>query len=156
MQMTQKSIQNILLIDDDKDDCDVFEQALQLISNSLQLSCIHQSEAALTAITAFQPDLIFLDINLPRISGFDCLNEIQTNAKYSHIPIVMYSSSDNPKEVNMAYGLGATLYFRKPTNFSQLVQSLKDIITMTWESPAAIKAQYFRDNQYFPYQSAAL
>src|SRR6476620_8067185 len=113
-----KAIQNILLIDDDKDDCDVFEQALKSISGSLQLSYVHQSETALTAIAAFQPDLIFLDINLPRISGFDCLNDIQANANYAHIPIVMYSSSDNPKEINTAYGMGATLYFKKPTNFS--------------------------------------
>lgn len=151
-----KAIQNILLIDDDKDDCDVFEQALKIISDSLQLSYTHQSDNVLTAIAAFQPDLIFLDINLPRISGFDCLTEIQTNAKYEHIPIVMYSSSDNPKEINAAYGLGATLYFKKPTNFTQLVASLKDIITMTWEAPSAIKAQYYRNNRYVPYQTETL
>jgi DNA-binding NtrC family response regulator len=156
MQVIQTPIQNILLIDDDIDDCDVFGQALQLVSNSLQLSYIHQSEAVLTAIAAFQPDLIFLDINLPRISGFDCLNEIQKSGKFANIPIIMYSSSDNPKEVHAAYGLGATLYFRKPSNFTQLVQSLKDIIAMTWESPTAIKAQYYRNNQYFPYQAEAL
>lgn len=155
MQAT-KVIQNILLIDDDKDDCEVFEQALKSISVSLQLSCVHQSETVLTAISAFQPDLIFLDINLPRVNGFDCLTEIQTTIKYAHIPIVMYSSSDNPKEINTAYGLGATIYFRKPTNFSQLVLSLKDIITMQWEAPAAIKAQYFRDDHYFPYQAEVL
>lgn len=156
MQETNSSIENILLIDDDKDDCDVFEQALQLVSKSLQLSYVHQSEDVLAAIAAFQPNLIFLDINLPRISGFDCLKVIQKSAKYAHIPIVMYSSSDNPKEINAAYGLGATLYFKKPTNFSHLVQSLKEIITMTWDVPAAIKAQYYRNNQYFAYHTETL
>lgn len=152
MPAIKTSIQNILLIDDDKDDCDVFGQALQLVSESLQLSCTNRCEEVLTAITAFKPDLIFLDINLPRVNGFDCLKEIQESAHFSSIPIVMYSSSENPKEINIAYSLGAVLYFRKPTSFSLLVQSLKDIITMPWEAPATIKAQFHSNGKYLPFE----
>ena len=106
-----------------------------------------------TLLERKQIDLIFLDINLPKIDGFNCLKEIQSSAKHCRIPIVMYSSSDNPNEINAAYGFGASLYFRKPIAYIDLVNSIRDILTMKWDNPELIKKQYFVKGKYQSFTS---
>src|SRR5687767_1845612 len=109
MQVIKAPIEHILLIDDDNDDCDVFGDALKTISQAITLTCKNQCEEIIPTIESFKPDLIFLDINIPRITGLECLKEIQHNAQYRKIPIVMYSSSENKKEIHIAYSIGASL-----------------------------------------------
>lgn len=152
MELSGKPIRNILLVDDDIDDSYIFEVALKEISSSIQLARENSCEQIIEALDGCTPDLIFLDINLPKIDGFNCLKFINENAVHCNIPIVMYSSSYNPKEIAFAYEFGASLFFNKPCKFADLVEGLRNIIFMDWSNPKTIKLQYHNKGQYQPYQ----
>ncbi|HYH14941.1 MAG TPA: response regulator [Flavisolibacter sp.] len=151
MQNIKASINSILLIDDDYDDCFVFETILKEVSSTVKLTCLNTCETILQSLDGCQPDLIFLDINMPKIDGFTCLQKIQESATYCRIPIIMYSSSNSTKEVIKAYGYGATLFFSKPTNYIALKESLKNILIMDWNNPSVIKEQFFKNGKYTTY-----
>jgi DNA-binding response OmpR family regulator len=148
----QAPIQNILLIDDDYDDCIVFEQLLREVAPSIKLTCLNSCKDVLSIIERCKADLIFLDLNMPKENGFYCLKIIQESASYNRIPIIMYSSSGNTKEINIAYGLGATLYFKKPSRYFELEASLKSILALDWCNPDVVKQQYFKEGKYHTYE----
>jgi CheY-like chemotaxis protein len=68
------------------------------------------------------PQLMLLDINVPRRTGNQVLERIRNSPRCAHIPVVMISSSDSPAERNRAFKLGATAYFRKPSNLSEFME----------------------------------
>ena len=152
MELSGKPIRNILLVDDDLDDSYIFDVALREVSSTIKLTRENSCEQIIKALDDCNPDLIFLDINLPKVDGFDCLKFIHENAVHCNIPIVMYSSSHNPKEIVYAYEFGASLFFSKPSKFADLVEGLRNIIFMDWTNPKVIKLQYYNEGQYQPYQ----
>lgn len=128
MSAVKTTIQKVLLLDDDRDDCEIFEQVLLEVNPSLQLYCLHKAEALLEAIKTQQPDIIFLDMNMPKINGIECLRMLYKEGICNTIPVVIYSDSENPKEIEIAYKLGATLYFRKQAQMAELVQRINQIV----------------------------
>ncbi|HEX2535729.1 MAG TPA: response regulator, partial [Chitinophagaceae bacterium] len=91
-----KPIRHILLMDDDLDDCDIFTEALAEAARGIRLTCRQNPEEALEDIPSLEPDLIFLDINMPRKNGFECLKDLKSGEDSRHIPVVMYSNSGRP------------------------------------------------------------
>ena len=63
---------------------------------------------------SLQPDLILLDINMPRMNGFEVLDRMRSNPKLAVIPVVILTSSNNDADVSVCYSLGARSYFVKP------------------------------------------
>jgi CheY-like chemotaxis protein len=118
----------VMLIDDDKDDCDIFcEAANEIVECSCH--CVHDSQEALRVLfrTSKLPDCIFLDINMPALDGFTVLQRIKSNPKLSKIPVVMYSTTPNPLEAEKSLQLGAHRFIRKTANFRKLVDSLRQV-----------------------------
>jgi CheY-like chemotaxis protein len=124
---------HILLADDDFDDCFFFENALKEIPISNRLTTVRDGEELMNylhANTNQLPDVLFLDLSMPRKSGFECLTEIKEDEKLKDLPVIMISTSfprDNKYEqniINMLYKIGAMDYIRKPGNY----QSLKEVI----------------------------
>jgi CheY-like chemotaxis protein len=123
---------NILLADDDTDDCYFFKEALKEFSLSTQLTAVHDGEELmhqLTKETNELPDVLFLDLNMPRKNGFECLSEIKLNKKLNHLPVIIYSTSFHTKIADMLYRNGVTYYISKPTEISKLKKTVQDIIT---------------------------
>ena len=82
--------QKLLLADDDSDDCTFFSEALQDLPVSATLSVVKdgiQLMSTLTNSTSQLPDILFLDLNMPRKSGFDCLSEIKSNDKLNFLKL---------------------------------------------------------------------
>ena len=117
----------ILLIDDDKDDRELFCEAIEEVNN--EIIC-HTSTNCRTAIEKLNskeievPDIIFLDINMPGISGWQCLVLLKENDAYKHIPVVMYSTTGHAIDIEKAHELGAFCFFLKPSDFKDLKESL--------------------------------
>ncbi|GAA4317115.1 response regulator [Flaviaesturariibacter amylovorans] len=145
-------INKILLVDDDPDDGFLMEKALLDVSPDLQLRYLEESDHLLALLAAEVPDLIFMDINMPRCNGMDALAELKRSA-YAHVPVVMYSSSDRISSVTAAYEQGATLYFRKPASFGSLVDALRVLIGYDWSNPDAVKASQLLGGQYLPFET---
>ncbi|HEV7332837.1 MAG TPA: response regulator [Flavisolibacter sp.] len=148
MQTDRHSILKILLIDDDEDDYIVFKLAISEVDDSIQLLYCNCADNISQILAQTRPQLIFLDINLPRINGIECLQQLQNDTIGKTIPVVMYSSSELPRDLQLSFDSGASLYFRKPTDVSKLISSLKEIFAMDWNQPGVIRAKYLIDGRY--------
>lgn len=119
-----------LLADDDVDDVILFCEALREIDPSIQCYTAHDGKAALDLLDGgltHLPDIIFLDINMPRMNGWQCLVKLKDSEKYQGIPVLMYSTSTNQKDADMAVDLGALCFFSKPNEFNELKKVLEVI-----------------------------
>lgn len=106
----------ILLVEDDEDDQDLFITALSGIKNVALFDVASNGAQALEKLRQSDvlPSLIFMDINMPGMSGIECLSEIAKDPKISDIPIVMLSSSTHFRE--QVCGLGARAFIKKPNS----------------------------------------
>lgn len=121
----------ILLVDDDKDDGDLFGEALQQVDASVTFKHLHDERKAFESLSnwpADSPDLIFLDINMPAVSGWDLLRKIRNDETLKHVPVIMYTTSSQIKEARLAEELKATGFITKPSDFRLLVNMLTDIL----------------------------
>jgi CheY-like chemotaxis protein len=118
----------VMLIDDDKDDCEIFCDAANQVSEC-KCHCVHNAMDALTILDKTQklPACIFLDINMPVMDGVTVLTHIKRNPRLSKIPVVMYSTTSNPKEAEKCLTLGADRFIRKTTDYRKLISSLREI-----------------------------
>jgi CheY-like chemotaxis protein len=111
---------NILQIDDDCDDCEFFEQALKTVSNATYTSMHNPIEALHKLVSReLQPDLIFMDVNMPVMSGPELLTEIKKGEGIKDIPVILLSTSSLLSK-NHGKVYGAKDYLIKPNTFSEL------------------------------------
>lgn len=128
---------NILLAEDDADDRYFFQEALHDFSLPTDLSIVSDGEQLmqrLTEGTQKLPDVIFLDLNMPRKNGFECLAEIKVNEKLKQLPVIIYSTSFHKKIGEMLYENGANYYISKPSEISQLKKAVQQMITLIAEN----------------------
>ncbi|WP_260850246.1 response regulator [Flavobacterium anhuiense] len=126
------------MADDDEDDRMLFADALQELDVPIELK---QAPDGLRLLDMLYqavlelPEIIFLDINMPGRSGFECLKEIK-NAEggLSGVKVVMLSTSSTPENIEFSYALGADLYAVKPSSFQSLKELLYHILTMDWDN----------------------
>jgi len=132
---------NILLADDDADDRSFFENALKEIPVDTRLTTVNDGEQLMDHLSKNSdqlPDVLFLDLSMPRKGGFECLTEMKDDIKLKDIPIVMFSTSytqDFNYELGMIavlYKLGVQDYIRKPGTVAELkeliLHSLRKVI----------------------------
>ena len=120
----------ILLADDDIDDCIFFKEALVELLLSTHLTTVNDGEQLmqlLTNETNVLPNVLFLDLNMPRKNGFECLTEIKLSKKLKQLPVIVFSTSFEQEVVNQLYKNGAQYFIRKPSEFSQF----KNIIQLS-------------------------
>lgn len=118
-----------LLIDDDADDSDLFREALEETDPGITLLCAGNGEEALKRLKELPlPSLIFLDINMPRMNGWECLKRMKQTPEYKDIPVLMYSTSSHQREIDIAIDLGALSFFTKPHSYSELRKMMKHIV----------------------------
>ena len=133
----------VALLDDDPDDHDLFKEAFLGIDPSISVHLLNDEIITRIDKPFVSPGLLFLDIKMPGIDGFAYLKNLRA-AGYWDLPIIMYSTSNHPDQVKKAYELGADLFFRKPYSFTELRNSLAQIISLDWREPGKIKGLYMR------------
>ncbi len=124
---------NILLADDDTDDCIFFRNAVQELLPSTNFIDVHDGEQLmylLTDETKPLPHVLFLDLNMPRKNGFECLSEIKLNEKFKKLPVIMFSTSFEQEVVNQLYQNGAHYFIRKPSEFSQFKKIVQHTLSI--------------------------
>jgi CheY-like chemotaxis protein len=121
---------SLLLIDDDTDDQLLFNEALHEINMPISCDTAPDGMNALKKLQAGStlPDIIFLDLNMPIMHGFECLKKIKAHALLQTIPVIIFTTSNSPIDINMAKQYGAAAYFCKPMHFNQLCSQLKSIL----------------------------
>ncbi len=127
---------NVLLADDDLDDCNFFKHALEELDLSAQFTTVHDGEQLMSYLDENSeqlPHVLFLDINMPRKNGMECLAEIKRNAKLKDIPVVMFSTSNSWDTINLLFRSGSHVYIHKPSDFAQLKQVIQHALPIAEE-----------------------
>ena len=121
---------NILLIDDDEDDQEIFLTALGKIDRTIICTAIDNAREALDMLIKgkINPDLIFLDLNLPVMNGQQFLMEIKKEKALSDLPIVILSTSSHRATIELIRELGATDFHSKPDSFTELIDIIKTVL----------------------------
>ncbi len=129
--MIAENIKKIFIAEDDEDDLDLFATvAKQLVPEAEIVSAtdgIYLFEN-LRDQTPPLPDVIFLDINMPKMDGYECLKRIKEDAAWKHIPIIILSTSVLPKDIDYMHNLGAACYMKKQNTFSQFKLKLEEAL----------------------------
>lgn len=135
--MDNKENMRILLTDDDADDREFFADAVADIHLNFPVEFCENGLELLNRLYNKEldiPDIIFLDLNMPVMSGFESLKQIRDDAKFKDIPIIaIYSTSATEDGIKNTFGLGANAYIVKPTDFNDLKKLLKKVIEMDWK-----------------------
>ena len=132
---TSKTPAKVILADDDKDDQETFHEALKETKIPAELITVNNGKELLDTLkdpAEPDPDIIFIDINMPVKNGKEVLAEIKSDEELSKIPTVMLSTSENTKDVEDAFNGGASLYVRKPYSFRNFILMLKKIFSLKW------------------------
>jgi CheY-like chemotaxis protein len=127
----------ILNVDDDQEDREFFCEALREIDSSIICLTAKSGTEALAILQNHMPlpDFIFLDINMPMMDGKQCLKELKTIPELKHIPVIMYSTSTDTREIKECYKLGAEDFLIKPNNYQKLVNDITSIFAFSKRSP---------------------
>ena len=122
----------ILLADDDGDDCLLFENALDEIAVATNFESVQNGEDLMDYLhkTAILPDIIFLDMNMPRKNGAVCLTEIKSNKILQSIPVIIISTSLEQSLIEFLYTNGAHYFIRKPNSYAKLKFVINHAITL--------------------------
>ena len=124
---------HILLADDDESDRELFKEAFDELEMKPVVEMVNDGQQLMKHLSKEDvrlPNLIFLDLNMPRKNGMECLKEIRSNEKLKDISVAIYSTSASEKDINDAFISGANIYVRKPNDFNTLKQLLaKAVIT---------------------------
>ncbi len=124
---------NVLLADDDIDDCIFFKEALGELLLSTDLTVVHDGEQLMQLLsndTIELPHILFLDINMPRKNGLECLAEIKLNERLKDFPVIIFSTSFEQDIVNVLYESGARYFIRKPSEFEQFKKVILHTLTL--------------------------
>jgi DNA-binding response OmpR family regulator len=114
---------NVFLAEDDLEDCHLFQEALEELPVSAHLTTFHNGEKLMKWLTQKKnklPDVLFLDLNMPRKNGFASLGAIKRNSKLDSLPVIILSSAPEEYKVKQVFNDAAHYYIRKPTEFSEL------------------------------------
>ena len=143
-------IHRILMIDDDEEDFFLFKEAVKAINKDITVSFLQDCDKDPTHFPWLQPDIIFLDLNMPRCNGFECLRKLKTG-EHKDVPVVIFTTSRNQGHIDKAYECGAALFLAKPFSFTDLVNALKGILQLNWLDPSSITKNYFNNGTYQAY-----
>jgi DNA-binding response OmpR family regulator len=114
------------LIDDDADDQEIFSLALTQINEDFECQVANNGLEGLQQLRKFKilPDYIFLDLNMPKMNGKECLKEIKKNDRLKTVPVIIYTTSSSTMDMADTKALGATAFITKPFSLTELTEKL--------------------------------
>jgi len=134
----------ILLVEDNLADAMLFSEAIKEFENLASLHCINDAEMVKSYLQNYSgkigqssPDIIILDLNLPKIGGLQLLKEIKTNSQSSLIPTLILTNSMSKKEMMEAYRLGAAGFIQKSIDFVEYKESIETVV-LYWSKVVAL------------------
>lgn len=132
-------VRRILMADDDVEDQEMVAMAfkaaginedLRFVNDGVELlDYLHHAGSFEGEVDAPRPDLILLDLNMPRLDGHGALRQIKNEESLSNIPVIVLTTSTSEKDVEETYRQGAQSYIVKPFSFTDLVTKVQNILT---------------------------
>lgn len=127
---------NLILAEDDDDDIEFFTDVIAEISTDIKINVTKNGNELMTLLEIEKelPDFIFLDLNMPKKSGFECLKEIRSSEKWKAIKVVILSTTSDQEQIKEVYKMGADLYLQKATSYSTFKNNLSMALQMDWDT----------------------
>jgi len=141
--MISKNI-DILLADDDNADCLLFKDALEELPISANLTIVHNGEQVMEEISRKDgqfPDILFLDLNMPRKNGFASLGEIKRSTELEKLPVIIFSTASDSETVKKVFRDAAHYYICKPSDFGQLKKVIYEALTLVLQKKNSLPLQ---------------
>lgn len=125
----------VLLVEDDEDDQFLFSDALAELPFPTELTIVNNGKDAVEKLarTDSKPDIIFLDLNMPKMNGKDCLKLIRMDETFCSIPCIILSTSSAHAEIEETYSAGANLYLLKPNENDNLRKMVNKVLKLNWK-----------------------
>jgi CheY-like chemotaxis protein len=129
----EEKLPSLVMVDDDPDDCFLFKRALQengfankvvFLADGQELMDYLNGQVK-SAKGSLESQVVLLDLNMPRLDGREALRRIKDDEALKKMPVVILTTSKNPEDVQNAYGLGASSFFSKPSDYRELVYLFK-------------------------------
>ena len=127
---------NICLADDDEDDRLFFTDAFDELKINTKVKTFNDGVELMNYLNSedsILPNVLFLDLNMPKKNGVECLLEIKLNEKFSDIAIAIYSTSSSEEHIEETFVNGANIYIKKPNDFENLKKILSEVVSMNWQ-----------------------
>jgi CheY-like chemotaxis protein len=127
---------HILLADDDEDDRLFFKDAIEELKVKTIVTAVNdgvQLMNYLNTADAQLPHVVFLDLNMPRKDGMQCLKEIRSDVRLKNLSIAIYSTSSSEEDIEETFVRGANIYIKKPNDFGALKKILSEVISLNWQ-----------------------
>lgn len=132
----QEDYINIILADDDIDDRLFFTDAFDGLKITTKVKTFKDGVYLmdyLNEIDSTLPNILFLDLNMPRKSGMECLKEIKQNQRFNDVAIAIYSTSASEEDIENTFIMGANIYIKKPSDFKTLKKVLSEVVIINWQ-----------------------
>ena len=127
---------NILLAEDDKADVLLFQEAINELPVTVHFTSVVNGQQLVEGLNKPKnklPDVLFLDLNMPRKNGFAALAEIKRNQAMEKLPVVIFSTAGEEEMINQVYKDAAHYYIRKPSDFNELKKVLYRVLRLIAE-----------------------
>lgn len=132
----QEDFTYVVLADDDEDDRLFFTEAFDELKIRTKVKTYKDGIELMEALKHSDselPNILFLDLNMPKKSGIECLIDIKKEKKFDNIAIAIYSTSASEEDIEDTFVNGANIYIKKPHDFKQLKKILSEVVTTNWQ-----------------------
>ena len=127
---------HIILADDDEDDRLLFTDAFRELKINTKVNTFNDGVELMDYLNtpnAVLPNVLFLDLNMPKKNGIECLCEIKKDNRLSDIAIAIFSTSSSEEHIEETFVKGANIYIKKPSDFTTLKKVLAEVVTINWQ-----------------------
>ena len=138
--MTNLKKNIVALADDDPDDREIFADVCSDVDLNLEVVLFKNGKELLDHLDtpkAKIPGILFLDINMPVVDGFECLRAIRSKTEFNELCVIVYSTSVNSADVSKAKNLGADGFLQKPSSYGKLRTAFQKILDTDWSDPCS-------------------
>ena len=125
----------VMIIDDEPASVKLFEEALKEIGNGSHCQVATDGKDAFDKLKSLKgdlPELVFLDLNMPRMNGREFLAKFKKERPYKEIPVIIWTTSAAQKDIDETTALGASYYLIKPNRFEELCNQIKLLMEIVW------------------------
>ncbi|GAB3724017.1 response regulator [Spirosoma lituiforme] len=127
---------DVLYVEDNSNDADIFARLIRKLNRPITYAVVNSGSEAIEYLTGtgrheqqkvVLPKLVLMDLNLDGMSGFEVIEQTRAFARTRHIPIIAFSTSDNPTDIKLAYDAGINAYVVKPGSYQETGEVLKKL-----------------------------